>query len=163
MPRSPLHGILDQFIDQFASAVAARAHHLFSKNAPKQAAASTAGKRSYPCPYPGCKNPGNGPRNRWFCAEHAKSIGIREQKRILAERAEKGGAALVVKKSRKRGPSPMKGKKLDMSCRVAGCKNPSKGPRWGFMCEKHLKELSPKQQREAREKWHAAHTAKKAA
>ena len=54
------------------------------------------------------------------------------------------------------------GKKLDMRCRVAGCKNPSKGPRFGFMCEKHLKALSPRRQREAREKWNAAHPKKAA-
>src|ERR1041384_2575039 len=160
MPRSPLHGLLDKFIDQFASVIAARAQQCIAQRRPK-APAGRAGKRSYPCPYPGCKNPGAGPRNRWFCAEHARSVPVREQKRILAERAAKGGASLVVK-GRRRRSSPLKGKKLDMGCRVPGCKNPSKGPRFGFMCEKHLKELSPKQQREAREKWRTAHAGKAA-
>lgn len=157
MPKRSFDGLLDQLIDHFASVIAARAQGLFKASAPKAAAGGS--KRSYPCPYPGCKNPGNGPRNRWFCAEHAQSVPVREQKRLLAERAAKNGAALVVKgrKGKKRRSSPLKGKKLDMSCRVPGCKNPSKGPRWGFMCEKHLKDLSPKQQREAREKWRAAH------
>ncbi|HUJ29033.1 MAG TPA: hypothetical protein VLW85_23595 [Myxococcales bacterium] len=160
MPRQSLQGLLDQFIDQFAAVIAARTQHLFKERAPK-AAAGGGRKRSYPCPFPGCKNPGNGPRNRWFCAEHAKSVPVREQKRILAERAKTSGAALVVK-GKKRRSSPMKGRKLDMSCRVPGCKNMSKGPRWGFMCEKHLKELSPKQQREAREKWRTAREKKAA-
>jgi hypothetical protein len=141
--------------------VAARAHQIFARQAPKAAAGARGGKRSYPCPYPGCKNPGAGPRNRWFCSEHAKSVPVAEQKRILAARRKKNGAALVVK-GRKRRSSPMKGKKLDMGCRVPGCKNPSKGPRFGFICDKHQKELSPKQQREAREKWHAAHARKAA-
>jgi hypothetical protein len=38
-----------------------------------------------------------------------------------------------------RGPSPLRGKKLDMRCRYPGCKNRSKGPKFHFLCEKHLK------------------------
>ena len=34
--------------------------------------------------------------------------------------------------------SRMKGRKLDMTCRYPNCKNRSKGPRFSFMCEKHL-------------------------
>ncbi len=83
---------------------------------------------------------------------------VREQKRLLAERAQSGGAALVLTK--RRGPN--KGKKLDMRCRVAGCKNISRGPRFGFICDEHRKKLSAKEQLAAREKWKAAH-AKKAA
>jgi hypothetical protein len=56
----------------------------------------------------------------------------------------------------RRGKSPLKGKKLDMSCRVAGCKNKSGGPRLGFMCEKHQK-LPKKAQQAAREAWKASH------
>jgi len=155
MANQSLHGMLEKFIDQFASAVAARANELIARQSPRSAAGPGRRKGSRICPYPGCKNLGAGPRNRWFCHEHAKSVPVREQKRILAQRAAKGGAALVMK-GRKRGASPMKGKKLDMSCRVQGCKNVSRGPRFGFMCEKHLEELSPKQQREAREKWKTA-------
>ena len=154
--------MLDKLIDQFASAVAARANELIVRQLPKNGAGPGRRKGSRICPYPGCRNLGAGPRNRWFCAEHAKSVPVREQKRILAERAGKGGGASLVVKGRKRRNSAMKGRKLDMSCRVAGCKNPSRGPRFGFMCAKHLKALSPKQQREAREKWKTAH-AKKAA
>ena len=33
----------------------------------------------------------------------------------------------------------------------------SRGPRFGYICDKHRKELSAKAQREAREKWNAAH------
>ncbi len=42
-----------------------------------------------------------------------------------------------------------------MRCRVAGCKNMSRGPRFGYICDKHRKQLSAKEQREAREKWNA--------
>jgi hypothetical protein len=52
--------------------------------------------------------------------------------------------------------SPLAGKKLDMSCRVAGCKNVSRGPRFGFMCAEHSK-LPKKEQQAAREAWKAKH------
>ncbi len=162
MARPPnLHGMLDKFLDQFASVVAARAS---AKLAGKMGGAARRGRKGGKvriCPYPGCKNPGNGPRNRWFCKDHAKSVPVREQKRILAERAQKGGAALVVK-ARTRRTSANKGRKLDMHCRVDGCKNESRGPRFGFICDDHRKKLSAKEQRDAREKWKMAH-AKKAA
>ena len=54
-----------------------------------------------------------------------------------------------------RGPSPRKGRKLDMRCRYPGCKNRSKGPRFRFMCEKHVK-LPKADQLKALEKWKAA-------
>ena len=46
----------------------------------------------------------------------------------------------------------MVGRKLDMSCRIAGCKNKSGGPRHGFMCEVHQK-LPKKEQQAARDAW----------
>ena len=49
------------------------------------------------------------------------------------------------------------GRKLDMSCRVAGCPNKSKGPRFGFICEDHLKKLGKKDQQAARDAWKAKH------
>jgi hypothetical protein len=49
------------------------------------------------------------------------------------------------------------GRKLDMSCRVEGCKNRSRGPRFGFICEEHLKSLSKKQQEAARAAWNLKH------
>jgi hypothetical protein len=39
----------------------------------------------------------------------------------------------------KRGPSKLRGRKLEMACRYPGCKNRSKGPRFRFLCEKHRK------------------------
>ena len=38
-----------------------------------------------------------------------------------------------------RRSSSLRGRKVDMSCRYPGCKNRSKGPRFRFLCEEHLK------------------------
>jgi hypothetical protein len=152
MPKQQLSGMLEKAIEQIAAAIAARAGALIAKSS---RGAGKVGGRTRICPYPGCTNPGNGPRNRWFCKDHSKSIGVREQKRILAERAQAGGAALIIKA--KKRVSAKKGKKLNMSCRVAGCKNVSRGPRFGFICDEHRKKLSKKEQAAAREKWKAAH------
>lgn len=46
-------------------------------------------------------------------------------------------------------------RKLDMRCRVAGCKNLSRGPRFGFICDEHRKQLSKKDQEAARAAWNA--------
>src|SRR5207253_1111895 len=35
------------------------------------------------CPVPGCGEPGAGPRNRWFCKDHAGKLSAAEQKSIL--------------------------------------------------------------------------------
>jgi len=43
----------------------------------------------------------------------------------------------------RRGSPP--GIKRDMSCRYPGCKNRSKGPRFRFLCEEHLKLPKKKQ------------------
>lgn len=158
MPKQPLHGMLEGFIEHFASAIAARAEALLAGRTagagkvgrPAKAGAARGARM---CPYPGCRNPGNGPRNRWFCKEHSKSVGVREQKRILAERAQSGGGAALVVKSAAKRRGANKGRKLDMSCRVDGCKNDSRGPRFGFICDDHRKKLSVKEQRDAREKW----------
>src|ERR1700737_4465837 len=147
MPK-PIHGLLDSLIEQFAAAIAARAEQMFARSG-----LGSAGRRVgiRMCPYPGCKNPGAGPRNRWFCREHARSVPVREQKRILAERAKENQAAARLARARQLG-----GRHLDMRCRVEGCKNMSRGPRFGYICDKHRKELSAKEQREARGKGTAA-------
>jgi hypothetical protein len=46
-------------------------------------------------------------------------------------------------------------RKLDMRCRVAGCRRMSRGPRFGFICDEHRKKLSKKEQAAAREAWNA--------
>ncbi len=62
-----------------------------------------------------------------------------------------------VAKSGKGGRRSNAGRKLDMSCRVAGCPNKSKGPRFGFICEDHLKKMGKKDQQAARDAWKAKH------
>jgi hypothetical protein len=60
--------------------------------------------------------------------------------------AERVSAALP--KAGRNGVSRKAGSlKRDMSCRYPGCKNRSKGPRFRFLCEEHLK-LSKKKQDE---------------
>ena len=46
----------------------------------------------------------------------------------------------------------LRGRKLDMRCHYPGCKNRSKGPRFRFLCEEHLK-LPKKEQDAALAKW----------
>jgi len=53
-----------------------------------------------------------------------------------------------------RGPSKLRGRTLDMRCRYPGCKNKSKGPRFRFLCEEHLK-LPKSAQKAALQKWAA--------
>jgi len=51
-----------------------------------------------------------------------------------------------------RDASKLAGRKLDMHCRFPGCKNRSKGPRFRFLCEEHLK-LPKKKQDKVLAKW----------
>lgn len=64
-----------------------------------------------------------------------------------------GGASANAKRRR-----AMLGRKLDMSCRVAGCPNRSSGPGKGYMCPAH-QTLSKKKQQAARDAWKAKHAA----
>ena len=43
--------------------------------------------------------------------------------------------------------------KLDMRCRVNGCKNRSRGPRFGYICDVHQAKLSKREQQAARDSW----------
>jgi len=63
-------------------------------------------------------------------------------------------APLLAQAAPRRGPgrppgsgAKLRGRKLDMRCRYAGCKNKSKGPRFRFLCADHLK--LPKKEQEA--------------
>jgi hypothetical protein len=115
------------------------------------------------CPVPGCGEPGAGPRNRWFCREHARKLSPVEQKSILERNkrlAAEGKLPTAVPAQRiVRLPpkSPRPRRTLDMSCRVEGCPNRSRGPRAGFICDLHRAQLSPEEQREARERWNSRH------
>jgi len=79
---------------------------------------------------------------------------------LIAERLSGKLGAFAAPKAGKNGKAGRRstaGRKLDMSCRVEGCKNRSRGPRYGFICEEHLKSLSKKQQEAARDAWNAKH------
>src|SRR3989441_6871223 len=115
------------------------------------------------CPVPGCGEPGAGPRNRWFCKDHAGKLSAAEQKSILERNkrlAAEGKLPTAVPAQRivrlpPKAPRPRR--TLDMSCRVDGCPNRSRGPRAGFICDLHRAQLSPDEQRDARERWNARH------
>jgi hypothetical protein len=54
-----------------------------------------------------------------------------------------------------RGNQVRRRRKLDMRCRVVGCRRMSRGPRFGFICDEHRKKLSKREQAAAREAWNA--------
>src|SRR5438270_9617608 len=115
------------------------------------------------CPVPGCGEAGAGPRNRWFCREHAGKLSIVEQKSILERNrrlAAEGKLPTAVPSQRivRLPPKAQRPRRaLDMSCRVEGCTNRSRGPRVGFICDQHRAELSAEEQRAARDRWNARH------
>src|SRR3954465_5005952 len=117
------------------------------------------------CPVPGCGRPGAGPRNRWFCRDHADKLSVSEQKAILERNrrlAAEGKLPTLVPAQRiVRLPpkQPRQRRPLDMTCRVEGCPNRSRGPRVGFICDLHRAQLSPEEQRETRERWNQRHKA----
>src|SRR5438067_5275222 len=115
------------------------------------------------CPVPGCGEAGAGPRNRWFCRDHARKLSAAEQKSILERNkrlAAEGKLPTAVPAQRivrlpPKAPRPRR--TLDMSCRVEGCPNRSRGPRAGFICDLHRAQMSPDEQRETRERWNSRH------
>lgn len=110
------------------------------------------------CPVPGCGKPGAGPRNRFFCHDH-KGLPPAKKDQVLQANRERTGVVqseveaprvvrVPTRHPRTRGP-------LDMSCRVEGCGNRSRGPRVGFICDTHLTQLTPDEQVQARASWKA--------
>jgi len=70
---------------------------------------------------------------------------VSELARDAQSRVGRGGAAKAGRRRRK----------LDMRCRVVGCRQMSRGPRFGFICDEHRKKLSKREQAAAREAWNA--------
>jgi hypothetical protein len=70
---------------------------------------------------------------------------VSELARDAQARVGRGGAAKAGRRRRK----------LDMRCRVVGCRQMSRGPRFGFICDEHRKKLSKREQAAAREAWNA--------
>jgi hypothetical protein len=111
------------------------------------------------CPVPGCGQAGAGPRNRWFCKNHSNKLSVSEQKSII-ERNKRLAAegklptAVPATAIRRLPPKQKRARKpLDMSCRVEGCPNRSRGPRAGFICDTHRNQLTPEEQKAARARW----------
>jgi hypothetical protein len=108
------------------------------------------------CPVPGCGRPGAGPRNRWFCKEHSSKLSVSEQKSILERNkrlAAEGKLPTAVPRARivRLPPKEKRPRRsLDMTCRVEGCHNRSRGPRAGFICDLHRAQLSLEEQKAAR-------------
>ena len=163
--------LIDRFTQQLSSAIAAKveaqvaiALSRLTLKGPVLAAGKGKpdGRRSGRlCPVPGCGKPGAGPRNRWFCREHAGKLSATEQKSILERNrrlAAEGKLPTQVPSQRivRLPPKQARARRtLDMSCRVEGCPNRSRGPRAGFICDQHRAELTPDEQRQARERWTA--------
>jgi hypothetical protein len=78
-----------------------------------------------------------------FIDKLVNEVAIRLQARIGAIAS--AGLAAVAKPAPAQRAAPAKrkskvaGRTLDMACRAPGCKNRSKGPRFSFRCEEHLK------------------------
>ena len=159
-----LHALFDQLATALTALVEEQVKAAVSRLPAAQGVrlAHTDGRRSGRlCPVPGCGKPGAGPRNRWFCREHAGKLSAAEQKGILERNrrlAAEGKLPTAVPAQRivRLPPKQQRPRRaLDMSCRVEGCTNRSRGPRAGFICDEHRAELSPDEQRAARTRWNA--------
>ncbi len=127
---------------------------------PRGGAAKVDGRRGGRlCPVPGCGQPGAGPRNRWFCKNHSSKLSVTEQKSILERNkrlAAEGKLPTSIPATRVTRIAPKEKRarrSLDMSCRVEGCPNRSRGPRAGFICDTHRAQLTPDEQKAARTRW----------
>jgi hypothetical protein len=82
------------------------------------------------------------------------STSLRERVGSLVTELERA-AQVRLGRAAGRGRSGRRRRKLDMRCRVAGCRRMSRGPRFGFICDEHRKKLSKREQAAAREAWNA--------
>jgi hypothetical protein len=129
--------------------------------APSTSSSSDGRRAGRLCPVPGCGKAGAGPRNRWFCREHAEKLSVEEQKSILARTKRQAAegklpteipSELVVRIP----PRVQRAHKpLDMSCRIEGCPNRSRGPRAGFICDQHRASTPPEEWEAAREAYNS--------
>jgi len=167
---NPFRDLINQFTSELTSAITsqvqAQVAQALARMAPKAGkvlravATKIDGRRGGRlCPVPGCGQPGAGPRNRWFCKNHSSKLSVTEQKSILARNKRLEGEGklptAVPAGSIKRLPPKEKRARraLDMSCRVEGCPNRSRGPRAGFICDQHRGVLSVDEQKAARTRW----------
>ena len=164
-----LRAIFDRFSSELSAAIHAHVEARLSRALASMPTPSSGGhgvktdrrRGGRLCPVPGCGQAGAGPRNRWFCRDHARKLSATEQKSILERNrrlAAEGKLPTQVPSQRivRLPPKQARARRtLDMSCRVEGCPNRSRGPRAGFICETHRAQLSPQEQLEARIRWKA--------
>jgi hypothetical protein len=159
-----LRAIIDRFTRDLTQAVAQQVQEQVAQAISqfRGAAVKSDGRRAGRlCPVPGCGQPGAGPRNRWFCKNHSSKLSATEQKSILERNrrlAAEGKLPTQVPAQRivRLPPKAQRARRaLDMSCRVEGCTNRSRGPRAGFICDQHRNELNADEQRAARDRWNA--------
>jgi hypothetical protein len=157
-----LRAIIDRFTRELTEVIAQQVQEQVSQAVLQlrgNASRSDGRRAGRLCPVPGCGEPGAGPRNRWFCKDHSAKLSATEQKSILERNkrlAAEGKLPTAIPSQRiQRLPpkAPRARRALDMSCRVEGCPNRSRGPRAGFICDQHRAELSPEEQRLARDRW----------
>jgi len=157
-----LRAIIDRFTRELTEAIGQQIQEQVSQAVLQlrgNASRSDGRRAGRLCPVPGCGEPGAGPRNRWFCKDHSAKLSATEQKSILERNkrlAAEGKLPTAIPSQRiVRIPpkAPRARRALDMSCRVEGCPNRSRGPRAGFICDQHRAELSPDEQRLARDRW----------
>jgi hypothetical protein len=164
MNDAALRAIIDRFTRDLTQAVTQQVQEQVSLalSQMRGGASRSDGRRAGRlCPVPGCGQPGAGPRNRWFCKNHSSKLSATEQKSILERNrrlAAEGKLPTAVPAQRivRLPPKAQRARRaLDMSCRVEGCPNRSRGPRAGFICDQHRAELSADEQRMARDRWNA--------
>lgn len=171
-PQQSFRDVIDQITEQLAALLTSEVEHRVSealrlvKSELSQGLGTSSGKvdgrrGGRLCPVPGCGKPGAGPRNRWFCREHAQKLSVAEQKGVLERNkrlAAEGKLPTAVPSDRiVRLPPKVKrqSRMLDMTCRVEGCTNRSRGPRAGFICDQHRLQLTPEEQKQARDLYKA--------
>lgn len=153
-----LRALVEQLTGQLTELVAAEVERRVAETLGSlRAEAKVSSRPVRLCPVPGCGKPGAGPRNRYFCSAHAKDISKEEQRSIL-ERTKRLQAEGKLPQDLSRvvrlpPRGPRSHRPLDMSCRVEGCGNRSRGPRAGFICDTHRAQLTPEEQAEARARW----------
>ena len=82
-----------------------------------------------------------------FSAKRPVAGRVSARAKVASAKPAKASSAKVGAPAKRKRSSWLKGKTLDMNCRVPDCKNKSGGPRHGFMCVEHQK--LPKEQQEA--------------
>lgn len=96
--------------------------------------------RSMACIAPGCSNASKGPRFRYLCADHMDA----PAKDVEAWRAARKSGARQEQAPRKRSLRPARaagvgrGGARSMDCIAPNCGNRSKGPRFQYLCDKHI-------------------------